>query len=145
MIGKTLKVYCDGGARGNPGPAAAAFVVVSPKGRILAKKGFYIGRATNNSAEYYAVLAALQWVRKNADSQNRGVFKTKVFLDSQLVTNQLSGKFKIRKQNLKRLAMKIKELEKGITGGISYYSVPRNKNRLADFLVNQTLDSVKKK
>lgn len=131
-----LKIYCDGGARGNPGPAAAAFVVVGSQGKILAKKGVFIGRATNNFAEYAAVRLALAWL-----VQARIKKDVKFYLDSQLVVNQMTGKFKIREENLKKVAVKIKDLEKRLTGRITWSSVARSGNKLADFLVNQTLDA----
>lgn len=130
-----IKIYCDGGARGNPGPAAAAFVVVSPEGKILEKRGKFLGRKTNNFAEYEAVRLALQ---RLVGKGTKG--DVSFFLDSQLVVKQMTGKFKIKQPDLKMLAMKIKELEKKLTGEISYYSIPRNGNKLADFLVNKTLD-----
>lgn len=132
-----LKIYCDGGSRGNPGPAAAAFVVHDKDFRVIAKKGIYLGRATNNVAEYSAVIQALEWANKN----KLGVSVT-VYLDSQLIVNQLTGKFKIREKTLQKLAAQVKKLERGAGTGITYRSVLREKNRIADFLVNQTLDRV---
>lgn len=131
----TIRIYTDGGARGNPGPAAAAFVALDEKGKILEKRGNFLGRKTNNVAEYHGVVSALSW------ALNSGIGSDlELFLDSQLIVNQLTGKFKIRQKTLQELAMKIKSLEKKIPGKISYRAVPRAKNRLADYLVNQTLD-----
>lgn len=132
-----LKIYCDGGARGNPGPAAAAFVVVD-NGKAVYKGSRYLGVTTNNVAEYKAVLMALSWLINN--SQKVGSDRVYFFLDSQLVTRQLTGDYKIKSRNLKPLLVKIKKLEgKGNFNAI-YKSVPRTKNRLADFLVNKVLD-----
>lgn len=130
-----LKVFCDGGARGNPGPAASAFVVFSPDGKILAKEGKSIGQATNNVAEYKAVLFALEWLSKRNKEE-----KILFFLDSQLVVSQLNGRFKIKDKKLLDLVFKIKELEKNFTGKIIYKNIPREKNKMTDSLVNQTLD-----
>ena len=61
----TLTVFCDGGARGNPGPAAAAFVIKDPQGKILGQAGCFLGKATNNVAEYQGVIEALKWIKDN--------------------------------------------------------------------------------
>lgn len=131
-----LKIYCDGGARGNPGPAASAFVVVGNYEKILVKKGKYIGATTNNVAEYMAVLLALDWVAKN----NITLSPT-FFLDSQLIVNQLNGVYKIRDKKLIHLAHKAKEKEKILQVKIFYRLIARSQNKTADFLVNKALDS----
>lgn len=139
MSGKSLKVYCDGGARGNPGPAASAFVVVSPDGKILAKKGVFIGETTNNIAEYKAVVFALEWILESRYS-GEIIF----FLDSQLVVNQMTGKFKIKNKKLLELAFKIKSIEKEFKGKIFYKNIPREQNKITDLLVNKTLNTAGK-
>lgn len=139
MIGKPLRVYCDGGARGNPGPAASAFIVVSPGGKILVKKGVFIGETTNNVAEYNAVVFALEWI---VDSRYSG--EVIFFLDSQLVVNQMVGKFKIKSKNLLNITSKVKSLEKKFRGNIFYKNIPREQNKITDFLVNKTLNTAGK-
>lgn len=139
MTKKTLKVYCDGGARGNPGPAASAFIVISPDGKILVKKGMFIGETTNNVAEYSAVISALEWL---LDSRYSG--ETVFFLDSQLVVNQMTEKFKIKNKKLLDLVFKIKSLEKKFKGKIFYKNIPREQNKITDLLVNKTLNTVGK-
>lgn len=131
-----LKIYCDGGARGNPGPAASAFVVVGDSGNILVKKGKYIGATTNNVAEYMAVLLALDWVGKN----NITLSPT-FFLDSLLIVNQLNGVYKIRDKKLIHLVHKAKEKEKILQVKIFYRAIPRSENKTADFMVNKVLDA----
>lgn len=131
-----LTVYCDGGARGNPGPAASAFVVLSSKGEIVGKQGKKIGETTNNVAEYKAVLFALEWLVGNSYTDKEINFN----LDSLLVVNQLTGKYKIKNKNLMELVFKIKQLEKKFSKGIFYKGIPREKNKITDSLVNQTLD-----
>lgn len=131
-----LKIYCDGGARGNPGPAASAFVVVNNKGEIIFKKGKYLGVATNNVAEYFGVLLALEWVFKNNITM-----PTTLILDSQLIVNQLNGIYKIRDKKLIHLSQKVKEKERTLPVKIFYRLVPRRQNQTADFLVNKILDS----
>lgn len=127
---KSLKINCDGGARGNPGPAAAAFVVT---GNLQYKCGKYLGVATNNVAEYQAVILALEWLVKNPG-------RADFFLDSNLVVNQLNGLFKVKNADLRELLLKVRELEGKITLPITYSYVPREQNSEADLLVNETLD-----
>ena len=130
-----LLVYCDGGARGNPGPAAAA-IVVEKDGKVIHKESKYLGRGTNNEAEYSGAILGLEWVSKNLTNEGRITF----ILDSQLVANQLSGKFKIKNENLRNRYFTAKTLEKKISVGIIYESVSRERNKIADFLVNKELD-----
>jgi ribonuclease HI len=134
-MGKNLKIFCDGGARGNPGPAAAAFVV-EKEGKVVFRGSKFLGEATNNVAEYSAVLLAARWLKENSDKFEEVTF----VLDSELVCKQLSGLFKIKNENLRNLYFSIKEVEKSIPTVISYTSTSREKNRLADLLVNRTLD-----
>ncbi|KKU22333.1 MAG: Ribonuclease H [Candidatus Woesebacteria bacterium GW2011_GWC2_47_16] len=131
-----LKIYCDGGARGNPGPAAAAFVV-ERRGKVIFKSARFLGKATNNVAEYSAVLLAMRWLSK---FDPKDLSEVRFILDSELVAKQLAGLFKIKNENLRGLYFSVKEEEKKIPLSISFAAVPRNKNRLADLLVNRTLD-----
>ena|SRR3989344_8653977 len=130
-----LLVYCDGGARGNPGPAAAA-IVVEKDGKVIHKESKYLGRGTNNEAEYSGAILGLEWVSKNIT----GAEKITFILDSQLVANQLSGKFKVKNENLRNRYFTAKTLEKNISAEINYESVSRERNKIADFLVNKELD-----
>lgn len=139
MENNFVKIYCDGGARGNPGPAASAFVVFDEQGKIIARGGEFIGNTTNNVAEYKAVIMALNWLIKNKPSFENFFF----FLDSELVVNQLTGKFRVKDRKLQELVLQIKKLEKNIPGKISYKSVPRKENKITDLLVNKTLDALK--
>ena len=136
-----LNIYTDGGARGNPGPAAIAFVVTDERENILKEFGKTIGNATNNIAEYFAVVEALSWIKNNFDQP---INKINFFLDSQLAVNQLNGFYKIKNCFLREAILKIKILEveiKNKTGGeIFYHLIPREKNCLADKLVNSSLD-----
>lgn len=131
-----LKIYCDGGARGNPGPAAGAFVVIIEK-KIVYSDSRYLGKTTNNVAEHSAVYDALVWLSKN---KNFLKSSASFFLDSQLVVRQLSGTYKIKSPNLKPLVLKTKALEKTIGSKVDYNYIPRAKNKLADELVNKQLD-----
>ena len=125
-----FKIFTDGGSRGNPGPAACAYVVLDGAGNVKEKRGKYLGIATNNEAEYQGVIEALTAV---ADKE------IAFFLDSKLVVSQLNGLWKIKEPRLRELLTKIKILETG--KNITYSYVPRSQNYLADLLVNETLDS----
>lgn len=133
---ETLRIYCDGGARGNPGPAAGAFVVVDSRGKIIFKKGKYLGTTTNNVAEYFGVLLGLEWVAKKNIT-----IPTTFFLDSLLIVNQLNSVYKIRDKKLIRLVQRVKEKERGLPVKIFYRAVVRRQNKAADFLVNKVLDA----
>ena len=128
-----IEVYCDGGSRGNPGPSAYGFVIID-RGTIV-KKGFgYLGIATNNFAEYTALVAGLVWL----SSYCRGS-DLQVYLDSKLIVSQLNGIYKVKNSTIRECVFKIRELESNF-GNISYHHINRDKNREADKLVNQVLD-----
>lgn len=134
-----ITINADGGARGNPGPAACAFVAKDEAGILLEKRGKYLGRATNNVAEYSAVMLGLGWVLSNLGNL-RDLSQIQFFLDSNLVVNQLNGKFKVKDDRLREFFLKIKSSEQEMWVPISYGYVPREKNFEADGLVNETLD-----
>lgn len=138
-MGETILINCDGGAKGNPGPAAAAFVVKKGSKKIYSESVF-IGEATNNVAEYRGVIAALSWINQNRE--DIGDLPVIFFLDSQLITNQLLGVFKIKNPTLKKLLEQAKLLEIRSQKNISYKLIPRERNGDADFLVKQTLKNV---
>ncbi len=137
---KKIFVFADGGARGNPGPAAIGVVVKDEKGRVLTQFGKSIGETTNNVAEYTAVIEGLRWIVTNIKLQASNV---QFFLDSKLIVNQLNGYYKIKNGNLRNLIIEVRKLEEEVGGNISYRLIPRGKNRPADFLVNQALDTKK--
>ncbi len=131
------KIHCDGGSRSNPGPAAAAFVVYGEKNEILFQEGKFLGVATNNVAEYMGVVLALEWLAGQTGYANPLNF----YLDSQLIVNQLNGVFRIKEKTLAGLATRVKNLESKINSKVVFNHVLREKNKDADSLVNQTLDS----
>lgn len=133
---RNIKIYCDGGARGNPGPAAYSFIVVENE-KVVHRKSNFLGKRTNNFAEYSGVLAALEWLTK----KSAGLDDVSIFLDSQLAVKQLNGEYKVKSKNLKPLITKIKLLENNIDTKINFNFLPRAKNKLADLLVNKTLDN----
>src|SRR3989344_1525558 len=128
-----IEVFCDGGSRNNPGHAAYGFVV-KVNGQIIKKDGQYIGIATNNVAEYTAVVEALLWLENNHKGE-----ELNFNLDSNLVVSQLSGLFKVKNTDLKNYVAKIKGLENSFKK-INYKYIPREKNKEADELVNFALD-----
>jgi len=130
-----LLVFCDGGARGNPGPAAAACVITDRAGKKRYLCGKYLGEATNNQAEYAAVRLALGVIKENYQDKKEITF----FLDSKLVANQLAGLYKVKNPALRDLNFKIRQLESS-QGGVYYQYVSREQNKEADMLVNKVLD-----
>lgn len=141
MAEKKLIVYTDGGARGNPGPAAVGVYVLDSQGKEIARFGKKIGETTNNVAEYEAVIAALQWINEN--KLKLPMDKVEFFIDSVLIVNQLNGLFKIKDYKLKELIMNIRRLEQQVGIKIFYHRISREKNKIADCLVNLSLGQPK--
>lgn len=131
-------IYTDGGARGNPGPGASAYVIKEDGGQLLIKDGIFLGVATNNEAEYQAVIEAFNRVLE--DFKNNLPVEVEVRADSKLVVEQLSGNFKVKNPRIKVLFDKVQSLEREI-GKVNYTYIPRAQNYLADELVNQILDN----
>lgn len=132
-----LLIYTDGGSRGNPGLAACSFVAIY-NGKILIKKSKFLNTATNNIAEYNAVILALEWIL-----ENRNIFQNKRVLfnlDSELVVRQLNGVYKIKNEELITLSLQIRKLLKEIGREIFFRHIPREENKIADALVNEELD-----
>ncbi|MBI2103808.1 ribonuclease HI family protein [Candidatus Woesebacteria bacterium] len=132
-----LTIYCDGGARGNPGPAAAAYVVYED-GKVIHKFSKFLGKTTNNVAEYNALILALNFVLRIKPNS-----EVKIILDSQLVANQMKGGYKVKNKNLQKFFLTAKNLEKQINQKIIYQWSARVNNKLADELVNAELDEAK--
>lgn len=130
-------IYCDGGSRGNPGPAASAFVVTVGI-NVIDKGSRYLGIETNNVAEYRAVLLAVDWLIKN-DKKNPSTILFN--LDSQLVERQLNGLYKVKNENLKKIYNEIKTKISILNCEIKFQWGYRDANKLADTLVNEELDS----
>ena len=129
------RLFTDGGARGNPGPAAAAYVLESDDRTVLAAHGEAIGVATNNIAEYRALVAGLEHAR------DLGVDELEVVSDSELVVKQMRGEYKVKNEALRELSLQAARLAREI-GDVQYTAVRREHNELADRLVNETLDAV---
>lgn len=137
-------VYCDGGSRGNPGPAAVGVVVEDQSGKMIKTWSKAIGKTTNNEAEYEAVIFALQKLKHLFGKEKVKNMQFEFRLDSELVVNQLSGKFKIEEEKLQPLFLKIHNLKLDFgpppAGGLTFVSILRDQNRQADSLVNEVLD-----
>ncbi len=129
-------MQADGGSRGNPGPSAAGFVVMTEDRRVIKSWNKYLGITTNNQAEYHAFIAGMEWCLKH------GISSLQVQLDSLLVVNQLKGKFKVKNRDLWTLYESAKVLRSKFND-ISISHVPREMNKLADSEVNKALDAVK--
>ena len=125
--------HIDGAARGNPGPASYAVIVRRPDGSLLKEIGKYIGRATNNVAEYYALIAALDF------AATAGVAHLRVLSDSELLVRQMQGLYKVKNADLRPLFERAKKL----AAGLAYFAIEhvrRELNRDADALANEALD-----
>jgi ribonuclease HI len=128
------RLSTDGGARGNPGPAAFGYVLETEDGTVLAAHGEAIGTATNNVAEYRALLAGLE------KALELGVDEVDVVSDSQLLVRQMTGEYKVKNEVLRKLSLKAAALARQLRR-VTYRSVPREHNELADRLVNEALDA----
>lgn len=133
-----IKVYTDGGARGNPGPAAVGVFALNENNKVIGGFGEPIGIATNNVAEYKAVIKALDYIIENKN-QLKGDGEIYFYLDSELVCKQLNGLYKVKDPNLRSLLFQIREKEIAFFG-IKYFHIPREQNKEADKLVNKALD-----
>lgn len=127
-------VYADGGSRGNPGPAGYGAVVLDPDGTVLAERAAGLGRATNNVAEYSGLIAGLQAAR------DLGAAVVEVRMDSRLVVEQVSGRWKIKHPALQPLALAAQRLV-GEFELVTFDWVPRAQNALADALANAAMDA----
>ena len=128
------RLSTDGGSRGNPGPAAYGYVLETDDGTVLDARGETIGVATNNVAEYRALLAGLE------AALDRGVDELEVVSDSELLVKQMRGEYKVKNDALRELVEDAHALARRLEK-ISYTAVRREHNELADRLVNEALDS----
>jgi ribonuclease HI len=134
-----IKIYTDGASRGNPGPGAAAFIIIDEKGNLLKERAEFIGACTNNIAEYRALIAGLKEAAKLTGKGGEIV----CYSDSQLMISQMKGEYKVKKGHLKELHDEAKALEKGFTK-VEYVSVRRTDPviKRADMMVNCVLDRI---
>ncbi len=127
------RLWTDGGARGNPGPAAFAYVLEAADGTVLDTRGEAIGVATNNVAEYHGLVAGL------AKAVELGVGELEVVSDSELLVKQMRGEYRVKNPALRELSLEAAALARRLSS-VEYRAVPREHNELADRLVNEALD-----
>lgn len=130
---RLLRVYSDGAARGNPGPAGAGAVIVDPAGQVLARRGRFLGTTTNNVAEYKGLLLGLEAARE------LGAREIQVRADSQLLIRQLKGEYAVKHPGLKPLHAEALRLL-GSFEKVDLEHVPREENKLADEMSNRAID-----
>jgi ribonuclease HI len=128
-----VRLFIDGGARGNPGPAGFGVHAEDRDGQVVVELYGYLGRATNNVAEYAALLVALEWARRS------GLCSVHLFSDSQLLVRQLEGSYRVRNAGLRPLHQRGRELAAAIPG-LKIAHVGRDENRQADALANRAMD-----
>ncbi|MBI2600094.1 ribonuclease HI family protein [Candidatus Daviesbacteria bacterium] len=133
-----LIIYTDGASRGNPGKASYGFLIKGSSGEILYSEGKFLGIATNNFAEYSAVLSAYEYIKQKWDGK---ITELNFFMDSKLVVEQLSGRFRVKSENLKPLIYEIKKNE-SLFSRVAYKHVPRRLNSEADAIANKALDNL---
>lgn len=138
---KKIVIYTDGGARGNPGPASVGVVVFDEKGNILKKYSQYLGENfTNNEAEYQAVIFALKKIKLLFGKKKAGILEIEINSDSELLVKQMQGLYKILAPEIQNLFLKVWNLKIDFKE-VKFQSVPREKNKEADKLVNEALDN----
>lgn len=133
MTHDSLVIYTDGGARGNPGPSGIGVAIFDKDKKLIATHKEFIGYATNNQAEYKAVILALE------KASVLGAKNINFFLDSLLVVKQLRGEFRMKNEGLKPLQQQVFRLSNKFSS-INYSYVPREQNKVADKLVNEAID-----
>ncbi|MGM0439377.1 MAG: ribonuclease HI family protein [Patescibacteria group bacterium] len=137
---KNIIVYTDGGARGNPGPAAAGIVFCNGKKKVIEKHSKYLGdNLTNNVAEYEAAIFALEKFKSRFGKKLAKETKVEIRTDSQLMHKQFKGEYKIKNEDMQKLFIKLRNLTVDFKK-VTMKHVSRNYNKDADELVNQELD-----
>jgi len=134
---KELKLYADGGSRGNPGPSASGFALMNMNNNVIVKTGVYLGITTNNQAEYQALKLALE------EALKLGAREVHVYMDSLLVINQMLGIFKVKNRDLWPIHNTIEALTRQFHH-VSFTHVPRELNKLADAAVNEALNDAER-
>src|SRR3984957_1837968 len=134
-VAAAYRANIDGGSRGNPGPAAYGVVIRDAKGDIVAKLKKYIGRMTNNVAEYYGLIAALDYM------QSQGIKALRIESDSELLVKQMRGQYKVRSPELQPLFERAHKMSQALES-FRIDHVYREQNREADALANEAMDEV---
>lgn len=139
-----LTIYCDGAARGNPGPSSYGFVIKDQAGQILLQGNKYLGIGTNNEAEYQGIIAALTTVYQSCQQLSQTLscdvdvknWNIDARMDSQFVIEQLNGHYKVRDSRMRDYFLQVRDLEEKYNS-VTFQWVPREKNKEADKLANQ--------
>ncbi len=131
---KKAVIYADGASRGNPGPAAIGAIIKDERGRLITSISQRIGRATNNQAEYRAIIAALE------EAARLGARQVEIKTDSELVVKQINGEYRVKKATLKPLYQQVKQRQ-GSLEGFTITHILRQQNIEADNLANRALDA----
>lgn len=131
-VHERIKIFTDGGSRGNPGPAASGVVILTSKDEVLEAFGEYLGTATNNIAEYTAIRLALEAASKYRPKA------IECYMDSELAVRQLNGIYRVKNENLRPIFEEIKKLAQNYE--VTYQHVYREKNTAADREVNKAID-----
>ncbi len=132
-MNKKLKIFTDGGARGNPGPAGCGVVMFDEQDKQVGVYKKYLGETTNNIAEYNGVILAMEEAKKI------GVEELDFYLDSELVVKQLKREYKVKNSELAKLFVKIFNMQQDFKQ-VNYNHIPREMNKLADKLANEAMD-----
>jgi len=139
---KVLNLFSDGGARGNPGPAGAAAIVTDEHGKTLDQFCAFLGKATNNEAEYAGLLLGIERAMRVC-GKDCPQYTLNVFMDSELLVKQMRGEYKIKDPELQSFAIKVQGLRKDFAK-VTFSHIPRAKNSETDALVNEAIDMVLK-
>ena len=130
---REVKLFADGGSRGNPGPSASGYALIDMDDKIIVENGLFLGVTTNNQAEYHALKIGLE------EAHKRGAQVVHVFMDSMLVVNQMKGIFKVKNRDLIPVNLSIKQFLNNFEH-VDFTHVPRELNKIADAMVNEVLD-----
>ena len=139
-----IVIYTDGGARGNPGPAAAGAVIFDTNGKVLAEVSDYLGETTNNVAEYEALVRVLRAAKKMFGEKLRDM-EIDIRMDSELIVRQMQGRYKVMSPEMKERFETIATMRLEDTPNMLFTHIPREKNKHADRLVNEAIDRALKK
>ncbi len=131
---KILNVYTDGGSRGNPGPSAIGIVFKNERGEVIWQQNKDIGKATNNEAEYSALIYAMKYVNRHHPE------KICFYADSELMIRQMKGEYKIKNPGIQKLFLEVWNRKIDMKSEIEFIQIPREQNKEADGLVNKILD-----
>lgn len=139
MAVKKIILYADGGSRGNPGPAGLGVVIKSPSGEVIKKYGETIGTATNNEAEYQAVIFGLKKLKQLVGRKKAADLDVEIRSDSELLVRQNLGQYKILEEKLQSLFIELWNLKQDFKK-VDFKLIPREENKESDCLVNEALD-----